>query len=298
MILVRNFKGKLTEIRISKTKNPKAMKRLIVPIDFSTYSDNAFLTAIKIAQKSNATITCINVVSTELDWKNLSPERKIKYPHIIDLESEAKDKLKAFVFDHQLHGVPVEPVIEVGVPHEEIVLVAQKHQADLIVIGAYGMGHTKDKFIGSNLQKVLRNAACPVLAVKKVMNGNDLRKMAFASTFEEDSKPAFMKMKPFFKDFQASIHFLYVNTPQDFITSKEAMSKMDKFAKGLEDLTIHKQIYCHNEAEKGIQEFAEENKIGYVGLASNNRKSKTSYIIGTTETVLFKSGVPVLSVKL
>jgi nucleotide-binding universal stress UspA family protein len=274
------------------------MKRLIVPIDFSSYADNAFLTAIKIAQKSNATITVINVVSTELDWKNLTPERKIKFPQIIDMEAEANDKLKAFVYDHQLNGVPVEAVIEVGVPHEEIVLVAQKHQADLIVIGAYGMGHTKDKFIGSNLQKVLRNATCPVLAVKKVMNGNDLRKMTFASTFEEESKPAFLKMKPFFKDFQTSIHFLYVNSPTDFITSKEAITKMEKFAKGLEDLIIHKHIYCHNDAEKGIEEFAQENKIGYVGLASNNRKTKDSYLLGTTETLLFKSDVPVLSVKI
>jgi nucleotide-binding universal stress UspA family protein len=274
------------------------MKRIIVPIDFSSFSDNAFLSALKIAQKSNSSITLINVVSTELDWKKLSKEKKNQNQDILDMEAEAKDKLRAFIMYHKLNTVPVEAVVEVGVPHQEIVEIAKKHAADLIVIGAYGMGHTNEKFVGSNLQKVLRNADCPVLAVKKVMNGNDLRKMAFASKFTEDSKPAFMKMKPLLKDFQTSVHFLYVNTPSDFTDSGDAEKKMDVFAKGLEDLVIHKHVYSHKEAENGIVEFAQKNKIGFIGIASNNRKAKSTYQIGTTDTVLFKSDIPVLSVKL
>ncbi|WP_373522782.1 universal stress protein [Aquiflexum sp.] len=274
------------------------MKRIIVPIDFSTYSDNAFLSALKIAQKSNSSITLINVVSTELDWKNLSKERKNQNQSILDMEAEAKDKLRTFILDHKLNTVPVEAVVEVGVPHEEIVDIAKKHAANLIVIGSYGIGHTNEKFVGSNLQKVLRNADCPVLAVKKAMNGNDLRKMAFASKFNEDSRPAFMKMKPILKDFQTSIHFLYINTPSDFINSGAAERKMDIYAKGLEDHVIHKHVYSHKEAENGIVEFTKKNKIGFIGIASNNRKAKSTYQIGTTDTVLFKSDIPVLSVKM
>lgn len=274
------------------------MKRIIVPIDFSSYSNNAFLSALKIAQKSNSSITLVNVVSTELEWKNLTKEKKSQNPEILDLEAEAKDKLKSFIMDHNLNAVPVEAVVEVGVPHQEIIETANKHAADLIVIGAHGIGHTNEKFVGSNLQKVLRNANCPVLAVKKAMNGNDLRKMAFASKFNEDSKPSFMKMKPLIKDFQTSIHFLYVNTPSDFINSNEAESKMDKYAKGLEDLVIHKHVYSHQEVENGIIEFTKKNKIGFIGIASNNRKLKSTYQIGTTDTVLFKSDIPVLSVKM
>ena len=274
------------------------MKRIIVPIDFSSFSDNAFLSALKIAQKSNSSITLINVVSTELDWKNLSKERKNQNQNILDMEAEAKDKLRAFIMDHKLQTVPVEAVVGVGVPHQEILEIANKHAANLIVIGAYGMGHTNEKFIGSNIQKVLRNANCPVLAVKKAMNGNDLRKMAFASKFNEDSRPAFMKMKPILKDFQTSVHFLYINTPTDFINSGEAERKMDSYAKGLEDHIIHKHVYSHKEAENGIVEFAKKNKIGFIGIASTDRKAKSTYQIGTTDTVLFKSDIPILSVKI
>ncbi|PSL07814.1 universal stress protein [Cecembia rubra] len=273
------------------------MKRIIVPIDYSSYADSAFLTALKIADKENSTITCVNVVSSGLDWKNLSAEKKKSLPDILDAEAEAKDKLKAYVMDHKLGGVPVEAVVEVGIPHEVIVELANSHKADLIVLGAHGKEHSKEKFLGSNLQKVIRNADCPVLAVKKVMNGNQLRKMAFASMFNEESKPSFVKMKPFIKSFHTSVHFLFVNTPSAFVNSCEAQKKMDLYAKGLEDMVIHKQIYCHQEPEKGIIEFAEKNKIGFIGIASSNRTGKSSYQIGVTDTVLYKTDIPVLSVK-
>lgn len=274
------------------------MKRIIVPIDFSSYSDFAFSSAIKIAQKANSSITCVNVVSSLLDWTNLSNEQKAKNTEVLDLEAEAKDKLKAFVLEHKLHGVPVESVVEIGVPQHVILEVAKKHKANLIVIGTYGAGFQEGKFIGSTVQHVLRNAECPVMAVKKPLNGNDLRKMVFASMFNEDSRPAFTKMKAVLKDFHTSVHFLFVNTPSHFVNSEIAESRMDAYAKGFEDLVIHKHIYCHHEPENGIVEFAKSRNIGFIGIASGNRKGMATYQVGVTDTVLYKSDIAVLSVKI
>ncbi len=72
---------------------------------------------------------------------------------------------------------------------------------------------------------------------------------------------------------------------------------MQKYAIGQEEIIIHKHIYNHLESENGIVEFAERNNIGYIGIASNKRKSINTYQIGVTDTVLFKSDIPVLSVK-
>ncbi|MCH7414687.1 universal stress protein [Belliella sp. R4-6] len=273
------------------------MKRIIVPIDFSSYSENAFLSALKIAAKGNSSITCVNVISSSLNWEKLSKEEKERHQDILDLEAESNDKLKAFIQDHRSPGTPIEGVVEVGTPHEIIVSLAEKQSADLIVIGAYGKGYIDGKSIGSNLQKVLRMAHCPVLAVKKVLNGNDLRKMAFASLFNEESKPAFTRMKPLVKQLRCAVHFLFVNTPEKFMSSKESEHKMQKYAIGQEELIIHKHVYNHLDAENGIIEFAERNNIGFIAMASNNRKSAKTYMIGATETVLFKSDIPVLSVK-
>lgn len=273
------------------------MKRIVVPIDFSPYSERAFLSAVKIAAKGDASITCINVVNSNVDWASLSEKERAKHEEILDRQSEAMDKLKAFILDHKVKNNPVEAVVEVGIPAQCIVETAKRQVADLIVIGAYGRGHEEGKFIGSTMQKVLRWADSPVLAVKKVVDGRAMKKMVFASLFNENSRPAFIRMKPIIKLLGASVHFLYINTPSKFTDSGKAEVLMRQYGVGNEDLIIHRHIYNDDEAEKGIIAFAESQKAGLIGIASNTRKTNTSYQIGVTETVLFKTEVPVLSVK-
>ncbi|MEX0882381.1 MAG: universal stress protein [Cyclobacteriaceae bacterium] len=273
------------------------MKRIIVPIDFSPYSEFAFKSAAKIAAKGDASLTCVNAINSDLDWKNLTESEKKKNPEIIDRESEAKDKLKAFIMDHKVKNTPVEAVVEVGVPAQILVDIAHQQKADLIVIGAYGKGHEPGKFIGSTTQKVMRLAKCPVLAVKKIVDGRAMKKMAFASLFNEESLPAFIRMKPFIKNQGAALHFLYVNTPSKFTDSQMAETKMKTYAAGHEDLVIHRHVYNHDDAENGIVGFAESQKVGVIGIASSSRAHNSSYQIGVTDTVLFKTDIPVLSVK-
>lgn len=273
------------------------MKRIVVPVDFSPYAEIAFQNAAKLAAKGDASITCVNVVSTTLDWDNLSENEKAKHQSILDTEAEAKDKLKAFIMDHKVSHNPVEAVVKIGIPAQCIVDVAKKQAADLIVIGAYGIGYEAGKFVGSTMQKVMRLAECPVLAVKKLIDGRTIKKMTFASLFNEASKPAFVRMKPLIKMLGASLHFLYVNTPAGFVDSLQAESKMKQYATGQEDLVIHKHVFNHQEVENGIIAFAESQKSGLIAIASNVRTTNSSYQIGVTETVLYKTDIPVLSVK-
>ena len=72
---------------------------------------------------------------------------------------------------------------------------------------------------------------------------------------------------------------------------------MSEYAYGQEELLIHRHIYNHEEVEKGIIAFAEKEKAGIIAIASNLRKSNSAYQIGVTDTVLYKSEIPVLSVK-
>jgi nucleotide-binding universal stress UspA family protein len=274
------------------------MKRIIVPIDFSSFSENAFLTALKLAEKTKSKVTCINVVSTLLDWKFLSKEQKAHHQDILDLETEAKEKMKEFLAGHRMHAVTVEAEVEIGVPRQVILDAADSTKADLLVIGAYGKDYQEGKVLGSNLQFILRNANCPVLAVKQVMSGNDLRKVVFASLFNESSKPAFAKIKQILKNFKSSVHFLMVNTPSNFVDSITAESTMHAYAKGNEDLVIHQHVFNYPETENGIVEFAKSRKMGFIAIASGNRKGSAYYQVGVTDTVLYKTDLPVLSVKI
>ncbi|MDI1322323.1 MAG: universal stress protein [Algoriphagus sp.] len=273
------------------------MKTIVVPFDFSSYSVAALKTAQKISAKSGAKIVCITVIPSEIDWDLLSEEAKKKHPELLEEKQEAMDVLPEYISAIAPAKAPIETIFRIGVPNELILRVIDESNADLVVLGAYGKGYVEGKFIGSTLQKVLRKAKCPVLAVKHALDGNDFRKIAFASLFDEGAKLAFDKVKPLLKLFKPSIHLLFVNTPTNFIQSKLAEDGIVKFKKGNEEINFHQEIYNHNDVENGIIEFANSQKINWVTLVSGHHETSPSYQIGTTETVLFKSELAVLSVK-
>jgi len=273
------------------------MKTIVVPFDFSPFSLSALQTAQRISAKSKAKIICVTVIPSELDWDLLSEEAKSRHLDLIREYEEAMEVLPEHIRTVAPAKAHIEQVVKIGVPYEQIVRVSEKLNADLIVIGAYGKGYSDGKFIGSTIQKVLRNASCPVLAVKHALDGNAFRKIAFATVFNAAGKSAFEKILPIAKAFKSSIHLLYVNTPSNFTASSQSDIEMAEFGRGNEQFVFHRHVYNHENAEQGIMEFCEKAGIQLVGLVSGDRRHAASYVIGTAETLIFKSELGILSLK-
>lgn len=69
----------------------------------------------------------------------------------------------------------VERSTPTGSPADEIVSAAKAHGADLVVLGARGLGPIQRLFIGSVSDRVLHHAECPVLVVKRLGAGGEPR---------------------------------------------------------------------------------------------------------------------------
>lgn len=79
-----------------------------------------------------------------------------------DARSDIKDTMN--LFDKE--GFPYTLKVAIGDPATEIIEIAEKEMADLIVIGSRGLGTIKGVFMGSVSQKVAHQASCPVMIVK------------------------------------------------------------------------------------------------------------------------------------
>jgi nucleotide-binding universal stress UspA family protein len=65
-------------------------------------------------------------------------------------------------------GLEVTSMVTVGIPFQEIAVVARDLAVDLIVMGGYGRsgrGPIEEVFFGSTAEKVVRLLPCPVLCV-------------------------------------------------------------------------------------------------------------------------------------
>ena len=71
---------------------------------------------------------------------------------------------------------------------------------------------------------------------------------------------------------------------------------MNSFTHGNEEIVFHQHVFNDKEVENGIIHFTSNHDIAWVVLVSGKRSSSSSYLIGTTETLLYKSNLGVLSV--
>jgi nucleotide-binding universal stress UspA family protein len=60
----------------------------------------------------------------------------------------------------------VKCVVLTGRPYERVLSYAGENEVDLICMGAEGVGRGAHSLFGSNVERVLRQASCPVLVVR------------------------------------------------------------------------------------------------------------------------------------
>ena len=125
-------------------------KRLLVASDDSPFSAAAWEEALSITQRMGSHLIGIAVAATdgEVETRHRAVVRK--------MEAEAK-----------MRGVPLETAVPLGRPDEAIVKVAQAKKVNLIVLGSHGRTGLRKLLMGSTAERVIGQATCPVLVVKK-----------------------------------------------------------------------------------------------------------------------------------
>jgi nucleotide-binding universal stress UspA family protein len=274
------------------------MKTILVPTDFSEHALQAAKAAVLLASPSKAKIVLQHNVYAETNWNELPSARKVDYPHILMKNNEAKRTLEKLVKSNIFKSANVSYSLTFGIAYEEILSKAKKIRADLIIMGSHGNENSDHYFIGSNTQKVLREAPIPVLLIKKDTSIRNWKNVAIAADFNLDMTRTFERVKNIVKEVKSTPHLLFVNRPADFLDTRSINSKMDNFIKKFPGLRFTKHIYNQVDVEDGILNFAEDNKMDWIILLTRERKSKPKYMIGNTETLAFHATVPVLSVNI
>jgi len=272
------------------------MKRLVVPTDFSIYATGAITLAAVISRKTKAPISLVHNIPTLLHWDSMSDEQKREHPEIITQTQEAQMTLNELQKANILKATKVETVITHGITYDQLVRQAAKADAGMIVIGSHGNEHSDRYFIGSNIQKVMRMATCPVLTAKKEFDSETIRTIVFPSEFDEGAHKHFAPVAELARELKSKVHLLTVNTPYDFSDTRTSMRQMNAFREQYPDLSIGVMIYNHFDPESGILEYAQDVGADLIAMATSDRRQHPRYRIGMTESLVFHSGIPVLSI--
>ena len=144
----------------------KDFSTILVAVDFSDSSDNAFQLALSMANKFGAHLVILHVINEPIDLRGFYVPH-ISYEKLEEEIAEGAEKMmESFCRQHIDDFTDFESLIVPGMPHEQILNQAEENNADLIVLGTHGRTGLDHVLFGSTAEKVVRKSKFPVLTVR------------------------------------------------------------------------------------------------------------------------------------
>jgi nucleotide-binding universal stress UspA family protein len=139
---------------------------ILVPVDFSPYSEKALRYGRTLAHLFDAKLHLLHVLDQPIHptYYGLGNDVLIRLnPNVQQRSHEEMELLSAKMtplnVSYQTH-------VKEGRAYSEIVRFVQEKEIDLIVMGTHGLSGLEHFLLGGTTEKVVRHAPCPVLTVK------------------------------------------------------------------------------------------------------------------------------------
>lgn len=274
------------------------MKRILVPTDFSEHAEYALKIAAQMAKKYNAELYLVHMLELPHEGNDAMAQGH-EIPEIMFFKNVMMRKMEDLMDRDYLDGINVSQIIKLEHAFDGVMKVINSHDIDLIIMGSHGASGAKEMFVGSNAEKVVRNSSVPVLVIKDEKANFKIENFVFASDFSDEIKKPFAKIVQFANDFDATLHLVNVNTPNNFKSTRAAQSLMDDFAKGFGINKYQTHIYNDANVEAGVLHFASDIQADLIGMCTHGRKGLAHFLNGSvSESLVNHAHKPVMTFKI
>jgi len=209
------------------------INRILVPIDFSGDSINAFEYAIKFANTMDAKLRLIFIRSNKnfdvpFFFKDIEVD-KVSVESFFDIIIEKyKNKIKG-EFDYKIRE---------GKVFKEIVNQAKYDDTDLIIMGTHGVSGFEAYWIGSNAYKVVSNSPCPVITIRNGFLRRGLSKIVMPIDVSKSSRQKINDTAELAELCNAEIHIVSVRETKRPVIIKKLANYISQTKEYLENRGI------------------------------------------------------------
>ncbi|MFK7952661.1 MAG: universal stress protein [Ekhidna sp.] len=274
------------------------MNKILVPYDFSDVAKHALNFACEIADKSDSEIILLNVIEhptadsfRTMGIQDMDPMEQVYIKKMIE---QVEVKLNAVGTESQYADDKILYVIRLGNAFNTIIDQIVDQNVDLVVMGTEGADGLNEFFVGSNAEKVVRKATCPVITVQNECKIEPIEKIVFASDFQNTDNTFVSQLKALQTTLGAQLKVVKINTPASFTSTRHDMKQMKEFVSknGIENYTI--EIYNYKNEEDGIILYAEDIEADMIALGTHQRRGVGHFLSGSiAEDVTNHASVPV-----
>jgi len=270
----------------AERKNPRAIRRILVPVDFSEYSRNACRYALNLAQKLKADVKILHVYYAPIvDLVPITDAYSIQVDMDINLreiESNARKSLMEFVngirkeaADRKMDQVKVGYSLREGITEDEIARMARDYKPGIIVLGTKGKGEKQSDIIGSVVYRVLDRTKVPVLAIpdKSTYDASrEVKNIAYATEFDDSDFVAIRRLLSLLSAFKVKVHCIHFSKDADKTWDEVKMQNMkDYFRKVHRNIEVRCHLLEGDDNLKEVAAFAGEHKIDLFSMTNRKR---------------------------
>jgi nucleotide-binding universal stress UspA family protein len=271
------------------------MNTIVVAIDFSESSMNAFLHALSIAQKCKADL--------DLVWVRKSAEDKDKFETGGDPTKEVKNQFENLVAQYQpeLPGNKITHKIRTGKVYKEITDEAKEIKAMMVVTGTHGATVFVEFWIGSNANRIVSLSPCPVITIR---SGIDIKRplstivLPMDSTMETRQKATFTGYLA--KKHDAIVHIVSMYTTKVKAVRRNVDSYSEQVAQYLEEEGVRyliTNIETENLSDDMIA-YAKSVDANLISIMTQQESSAANLWMGPfAQRTVNRSLIPVLCIR-
>jgi nucleotide-binding universal stress UspA family protein len=280
------------------------MKTILVPYDFSKESEYAFEFAKGLAKKTKNKLKLFHVIElpTPQSFNSFGEAGAFSNEgtqiFMIELIEKRKRQMKEFEESLKDADFKFESKMLFGNPFAGITKEIVDAKADVVIMGSKGSSGLEEVLIGSNTEKVVRNASCPVITIKGSVTPEEIKKVVFASDFNEVPGDVVKRLKAAIETIDAELHLVKINTPSMFENTRTSMEKIKNFVEEFEIKASSMVVYNSSSEEDGILEYADDINADMIAMSTHGRTGFLHLLSGSiAEDVVNAAKRPVWTMK-
>ena len=275
---------------------------ILVPIGFTDQSLVALQQAVTVAKHTNSELFLLSVVEMPTALQKIFSDYEEK-------QKQFKEKLRENLVElsnKYCEGVSnVKCLVSSGKIYEEITDVAESVGASLIIMGTDGTPKDiKKKFIGSNANKVVRSAPCPVITIKGKSISNAFDMIALPLDLNKETREKVTNAIQFARFFNSEIRAFSVSFANDDDSTK---NKLNRTLSQVREFITSKGVKCSTELVEisssasfsgSIVKYSEDINADLIMIMTKGEENLDLNFLGSNARKLInKSDIPVMSIR-
>ena len=274
--------------------------KILIPIDFSNQSMYALNQACSLAQTKNSKVYILSVIEEQNKISSLFLDDQTDI-----LQNKVKSKLNQICEEIQSkYKIDIEVMVSKGKVYNQIIDVSKMISTDLIVMGTTGSPKEGFKrFIGSNAERVVRLAQCPVITIKGQNLRNGCQNIILPLDLEKETREKITYAIEYARYWNATIRLVSVLLDDNQQNKNVLIKNINQAERFIKDAGVS----CSAELVSGdkkvtlgdfVFNYAKENDGDLIMIMTKKEELSLSQNISVTARyIINNSEIPVMSIR-